>query len=339
MHDDARRAEVGAHVLHVRVADRAVRETEYAELLRLMGEVTPVVQPLPPAAALADVAGALRYWERTPYELAQRIRAGALAAGLPVQIGVAATWAVAAVASAHPGRGGIRVVPDHHQAVRAFLDPLPVGDLYGVGPVQAAMLEQYGLTTVGRLARQPLQTVQRILGGREVRLVHERARGIDPRPVTPSELPQSISVQQVLDRDTLDPHLVRTEILDAVVDLAHQLRERRQVAQSLTLGVSFSGGSSVSRSRTLAKPSAFTDDLRDAAIAVFERLGLERARVRGVSVRLEHLIDEAGTAQQLSLDPGRENSRRLDPVVDRLNARFGPGTVTRGTLAPGRHSA
>ncbi|MFJ9915038.1 hypothetical protein [Actinacidiphila glaucinigra] len=61
-------------------------------------------------------------------------------------------------------------------------------------------------------------------------------------------MPQSISVQRILDRDTLDPYLVRTEILDAVVDLAHQLRERHQVAQGITLGVSCSGGSSVSRS-------------------------------------------------------------------------------------------
>ncbi|MET9881157.1 hypothetical protein ABZZ36_42275 [Actinacidiphila glaucinigra] len=105
----------------------------------------------------------------------------------------------------------------------------------------------------------------------------------------------------------------------------------------MSVEVSFSGGSSVSRSRTLAEPSAFTDDLRDAAMAVFERLGLERARVRGVSVRLQPLVDAAGATQQLSLDASRENSRRLDPVVDRLNARFGPGTVTRGTFAHRRH--
>lgn len=99
------------------------------------------------------------------------------------------------------GHGGIRVLPDHLQAVRAFLDPLPVGELYGVGPIQAATLEQYGLKTVGRLASRPLQTIQRILGGREGRLAHERARGIDSRPVIPSELPPSISVRRILDRE------------------------------------------------------------------------------------------------------------------------------------------
>ncbi|MGW2352509.1 hypothetical protein [Actinacidiphila glaucinigra] len=70
------------------------------------------------------------------------------------------------MASAHPGRGGIRVVPDNHRAVRAFLDPLPVQDLYGVGPAQAATLERYGLRTVGQVARLPLETLQRVLEGR-----------------------------------------------------------------------------------------------------------------------------------------------------------------------------
>ncbi|WUD78317.1 hypothetical protein OG937_44695 [Streptomyces sp. NBC_00510] len=130
---------------------------------------------------------------------------------------------------------------------------------------------------------------------------------------------------------------MHTEILDAVADLAHQPREHRQVARRIALGVSFSGSSSMSR--TLAKPSASTDDPRDTAMKAFERLGLERARVRGVSVRLEHGVDAAGTPQQLSLDPGQENSRRLDPVDDRVNARFRPGTVTRDALAHRRHNA
>ncbi|MGW2352508.1 hypothetical protein [Actinacidiphila glaucinigra] len=88
MNEDALRAEQGAHVLHVRVVDRRLPEPR--ELLALLGDVTPVVQPLPPAAALADVAGATRYWDRTLYELGVRIRTRALGVlGLPVQVGVA----------------------------------------------------------------------------------------------------------------------------------------------------------------------------------------------------------------------------------------------------------
>lgn len=334
-------AELGAHVLHVRAMELGVTDGAYRELLALLGDVTPVVQPLPPGAALADVAGAVHYWSRTPYELAQRIRVRALGAlGLPVSVGVAATWAVAAMASAHPGRGGIRVIPDDHRAVRRFLDPLPVDKLYGVGPAQAATLTRYGLRTIGQVARLPEETLQRVLEGRvQARLVHERARGIDPRPVNPSVLPQSISQQRALDVDTLNPHLVRREILDAVVDIAQQLRERGQAARVISLGVSFAGGSSVTRSRTMPAPSAYTDDLRAVAEDLFQRMALERARVHGVSVRAEQLVDTDDAPLQLSLDPQREAGHRLDPIVDAVNARFGPGTVTWAPLAHRRRSA
>ncbi|MFD8079280.1 hypothetical protein ACFV3E_42420 [Streptomyces sp. NPDC059718] len=341
MDEDARRAEQGAHVLHVRVVDRWLPEPTYRELLVLLGDVTPVVQPLPSAAALADVAGATRYWDRTPYELSVRIRTRALGAlGLPLQVGVASSWALAAMASAHPGRGGIRVVPDDHRAVRAFLDPLPVRSLYGVGPAQAATLERFGLRTVGQVARVPLETLQRVLEGRTpARLVHERARGIDLRPVVATALPQTISMQRGLDADTIDPGLVQREILHAVLDVAHQLRERGQVARVLTLGVAFAGGSSVSRSRTLREATAYSDDLRLAAAQLFERLGLQRARVRGISVRAEQLSGAEGASVQLSLDPEREAGHRLDPVVDQVIARFGPGALTWAPLAHRRRSA
>jgi hypothetical protein len=83
----------------------------------------------------------------------------------------------------------------------------------------------------------------------------------------------------------------------------------------------------------MPEPTAYTDDLRKTSLTIFERLGLQRARVRGVSVRLEELAGAAAAAEQISLDREKENGRRLDPVVDRLNQRFGPGTVTRGSLA------
>ncbi|SNT34670.1 DNA polymerase Y family protein [Actinacidiphila glaucinigra] len=341
MDDEALRVEIGAHVLHARLMIRRVPEVTYRGLLSLLGDVTPVVQPLPPTAAIADVAGAVRYWDRTPSELALWIRTRALGGfGLPLQVGVGPNWAVAAMASAHPGRSGVRVVPGDYRAVSAFLDPLPVQDLYGVGQAQAATLDRYGLRTIGQVARVPVETLQRVLEGRiQARLIHERARGIDPRPVTATDLPQSIGIHRSLARDSIDPDLIGREILHAAVDVAHQLRERGQVAGVLTLGISFVGGSSVTRSRTLCEATAYTDDLRAAAAELFQRLGLQRARIRGIAVRAEQLSSAEAASVQLSLDPQREASHRLDPVVDQVNARFGPGTVTWAPLAHRRHSA
>ncbi|MYX37032.1 MULTISPECIES: hypothetical protein [unclassified Streptomyces] len=224
--------------------------------------------------------------------------------------------------------------------MRAFLDPLPVQDLYGAGPAQAATLERYGLRTVGQVARLPLETLQQVLEGRaQARLVHERACGIDPRPVVATALPQSISLQRGLDADTLDPTVIGREILHAAVDVAHQLRERGQVARVLTLGIAFAGGSSVSRSRTLHEPSAYTDDLRLAAADLFERMGCSGPGLRGIPVCAEQLSDAERAAVQLSLDPEREAGHRLDPVVDQVIARFGPGALTWAPLAHRRHSA
>jgi len=336
--DSRLRAELGAHVLHVR-CPVGTGEDAYRQVLAVLEDLTPVVQAVPPAAAVADVAGAVRYFALTPYGLALRIRLRVAALiGVRVQIGAAGTWSLAAMASAHTGPDGIVLVPDHPEAVTGFLQPLPVGALYGVGPRQAASLTRYGLHTVGALAAAPVATVQRILGARAGRILHERARGIDPRTVVPTGLPSHVTEQRLLDYDTLDPDLLRTELLDAAVAAGDRLRRRHQVAHSVTLGVAFSDGSRIERTRTLREPTAHTADLRTVAFAVFDSLGLQRARVRGLTLRTEHLTAAAGAPQQITLDRGREDRLLLEPVVDRLNERFGGHAVVPASLAF-RHSA
>jgi DNA polymerase-4 len=328
--------ELGAHLLHVRCPVGA-GEDSYRQVLTVLEDITPVVQALPPAAAVADLAGAVRYFGLTPYGLAQRIqlRVAALI-GISVQIGAASTWSLAAMASARTGPDGILLIADHPETISSFLDPLPVAALYGVGPQQAATLTRFGLHTIGALAATPLATVQRILGGRAGRTLHERARGIDPRPVIPTGLPSHVTEQRLLDHDTLDPDRLRTELLDAAVAAGDRLRRRHQVARSITLGVAFADGSRIERTRTLREPTAHTADLRTVAFAVFDSLGLQRARVRGLTLRTEQLT--AGAPQQITLDHGRENRLLLEPVVDRLNKRFGQHAVVPARLAF-RHSA
>jgi len=338
MTQDARlRAELGAHLLHVR-CPVGTGEDAYRQVLAVLEDLTPVVQAVPPAAAVADVAGAVRYFALTPYGLGLRIRLRVAALiGVRVQIGVAGTWSLAAMASAHTGPDGILLVPDHPEAVTGFLQPLPIGALYGVGPRQAASLTRYGLHTVGALAAVPVATVQRILGDRAGRMLHERARGIDPRTVIPTGLPSHVTEQRLLDRDTLDPDLLRTELVDAAVAAGDRLRRRHQAAKSIILGVSFSDGSRIERTRALREPTAHTADLRQVVVALFDSLGLQRGRVRGLTVRADQLVS-GGAPQQITLDRGRENRLLLEPVVDRLNERFGRHAVVPASLSL-RHSA
>lgn len=118
-HDQAVGA--GSPILHLR-CPRDVDPDLYRLLLGLVADVTPVVQALPPSAAVADVSGSVRFFDRDPAELARMIRARALALyGLPVAIGVGPNWTVAAMASREPGRGGVRAVGSSPEAVAAFL--------------------------------------------------------------------------------------------------------------------------------------------------------------------------------------------------------------------------
>ncbi|MFW3464286.1 DNA polymerase Y family protein [Streptomyces microflavus] len=208
----------------------------YRLLLGLVAEVTPVVQALPPSALVADVSGSLRYFDRDPSGLARMIRTRALARyGLDVKVGVASTWALAAMASNETGPGGIRTVGATREDVEAFLYPRPVGEMYGIGPAQARTLTAFGVHTIGILATLPESTVQRILGGRTGRLIHERAKGLDRRAVIPSDLPYSTSAQRRFPIDTLDPTAVRGARIRAVTARCEQLQDADRTPEQLSL--------------------------------------------------------------------------------------------------------
>ncbi|WP_331757044.1 hypothetical protein OH782_41425 (plasmid) [Streptomyces sp. NBC_01544] len=315
-------------ILHLR-CPMDVEPDLYRLLLGLTGDVTPVVQALPPGALVADVSGSVRFFDRDPVDLARMIRTRALALyGLPVTIGVGPNWTIAAMASREPGPGGVRAVGSSPSAVAAFLHPRPVGELHGIGRAQERTLTAFGVHTVGLLASLPEATVQRVLGGKSGRLLRERARGIDRRKVVPAELPHSAAAQRRFPTDTLAPELVRSALLSLAVELGERLRNRRQAARAVTLTVTFADRTQIHRSRQLpGGPSAHTDDLRDAAYEMYRALGLQRARVRAVALRCEQLLDAAAVAEQLSFDGGREHRLRAEQAIDALNARFGSGTV------------
>ncbi|MEU7064873.1 hypothetical protein [Streptomyces sp. NPDC046161] len=313
-------------ILHVRCAPALTGEG-YREVLELLREFSPVVQALPPRAALVQVGGAQRYFGADAARIAEVVRLRAVARlGTDVRIGVATTWAVAATASARvPGPGGILAVPE--EAVSDFLAPLPVEALYGLGSRQAETLRGYGLHTIGALAEVSPGVVERILGKRAGRLVVERAHGADPRPVTPRDLPSSAAVRARFPREELDGPHARAALLALVVRLGATLRGRRQAARALTLTLQFAGGTRWEKTRRLAEPSAHDEDLRAMAYRLMDAAGLQRARLTGVVLRAEDLTGAEGVARQLTLDPVRESRLTVEAAIDRANARFGPGTV------------
>lgn len=321
------RATAGGHgvVMHVRCPDRLPEET-FRQVLEELAGLSPVVQALPPTAALVDLRGALRYHGVDARRLGEVLRIRTISRlGVDVRIGIGPSITIAATVSGQvPLPGGVLAIAPGD--VTGWLGPLPVEALHGIGPRQAIVLRDYGVHCVGLLAAVPPATVQRLLGGKAGRLAADRARGIDPRPVVPRALPATASVRHRFDEHTLDGAAVRAALLDLVVRLGTRLRSRGQAARALTLSLQFAGGG-WDKTRRLTAPSAHEDDLRQLAYQLMDAAGLQRGRLTGLALKGEDLVDAGQAPRQLSLDDSREARLAAETVIDRVRDKFGPRVI------------
>ncbi|WP_338675654.1 hypothetical protein V1460_23845 [Streptomyces sp. SCSIO 30461] len=310
--------------------DRSPDEASYAGLLALLGAFTPTVEALPPDGALADVRGALRYFGRDATGLAAVIRVRALALyGADCVIGAGPNPLLARMAAREAGPGRTLAVG----GTAEFLAGRPVAALHGVGPVTARALCGYGLDTVDRVAAAPLAVLQRILGARTGREVHEKAHGIDRTPVVPNAVARSVGAERAFPRDELDPSRHRRALISLGEELGARMRGEGQVCRSLSLTVRYADRTTTTRSRALSEPTAHSATLTGTAYGLLDTLGLQRARVRGIALRADGLLPAERAAHQLTFDPADEKARRIEAAADRVRARFGPRAVVPGSLA------
>ncbi|MFD0438583.1 DNA polymerase Y family protein [Streptomyces chartreusis] len=319
-------------ILCVRFQLPPTHEAALPGLLGLLEDFTPVVQALPPDAALADLRGAERYFGRDAVELASVIRVRALAHhGVDCSIGAGPGPMLARVALGEARPGVTCAVPE--DAVTEFLADKPVAALPGVGAATARTLCEYGLDTLGLVAAAPLSTLQRLIGAKAGRELREKASGIDRGRVVPDGGSRSLATERPFTRDELDPDRHRRALLSAAEELGARLRALDKVCRTLTLTVRYADRSSTTRSRTLKEPTAHSAALTRAAYGMYEALGLQRARVRALALRAEGLDPAEQASYQLTFDPLDEKARRIEEVADRARAKFGPHAVMPGTLA------
>ena len=319
-------------ILCVRFQLPPTREAALPELLGLLEEFTPIVEALPPDGALADLRGAERYFKRDALELASVLRVRALALhGVDCAIGAGPGPMLARMALKDARPGLTRAVPEG--AVADFLAGRPVAALPGIGTATARVLCEYGLDTLGRVAAAPLSTLQRLVGARTGRELHEKANGVDRGRVVPNGVSRSLATERPFDRDELDPDRHRRALLSAAEELGTRLRALDKVCRTLTLTVRYADRTATTRSRTLGEPTAHSAALTRAAYGMYEALGLQRARVRSLALRAEGLDPAEQASHQLTFDPTDEKLRRIEEAADRVRAKFGPLAVLPGTLA------
>jgi DNA polymerase-4 len=306
----------------------------YAEVSRsvmaLFRSITPLVEPLSLDEAFLDVSGAGRRLGDA-VGIGEYLRARVFdEQGITCSVGVAGTKFVAKLASTAAKPDGLLVV--RPAEVMGFLHPLPVGALWGVGAKTEEVLLRLGLRTVGDLAHVPVRTLQRAVGPAAGAHLHELSWGRDPRRVVPDEPERSTGHEETFGTDVDDPAVIHRELLRLSERTAGRLRSGGWLARTVTIKVRFADFATITRSRTLDVPTDVGQELYDTARALFDALGLDRARIRLVGVRAERLVPAGETPRQLELGAREHGRREAELAADRAARRFGAGAVRPATL-------
>jgi DNA polymerase-4 len=298
-------------------------------VMAIFRDMTPLVEPLSLDEAFLDVAGATRLLGR-PARIAARIRHRvATELGLTCSVGVAPTKFVAKLGSARAKPDGLMVVPA--ALVTAFLHPLPVEALWGVGERATESLHRLGLRTVGALATAPVGLLRSALGTAAAEHLHELAAGRDPRRVEPDLVEKSIGAEVTFDADVADPGTIRRTLLALAGKAAGRLRAGGQVGRTVAIKVRFADFRTVSRSRTLATPTDVTREVFATAWALYRALNPGQP-IRLVGVRVEGLTGAGDAHRQPALGEPEHGWRDAEAAVDAAAARFGPAAVRPASL-------
>jgi DNA polymerase-4 len=298
------------------------------EVFAVFKETAPLVEGLSIDEAFLDVRGMARI-SGTPIEIAidlrRRVRERA---GLPITVGVARTKFLAKVASGVGKPDGLLVVPP--AAELAFLHPLPVERLWGVGRVTASKLRGRGITTVGEVAALGEGTLVSLLGRASGRHVGALAHNRDPRPVQMRRRRRSIGAQRALGRRQRSPEEIATVLIALVDRVARRLRGARRACRTVVLRLRFEDYSRATRSYTMAEPTARTQVILSTATRLLAASvpEIERRGLTLVGIALANLVDEEAIQLTLPFDRGRD----LDSTLDRVRDRFGSAAITRGAL-------
>jgi DNA polymerase-4 len=299
-------------------------------VFRVFEDTTPLVEGLSIDEAFLDVRGMERS-SGTPTEIAVRLRRDVRErVGLPITVGVARTKFLAKVASGVAKPDGLLVVPPDQEL--AFLHPLPVERLWGVGPVTAGKLRERGITSVRQVALLAEPVLVSMLGRASGRHLHALAHNLDPRPVQARRRRGSIGSQRARGRSPWSVQAVDADVVALVDRVTGRMRAAGRVGRTVVLRVRFDDYTRATRSHTLTYATANTETilttaraLLAAAIPTIEHRGLTL-----VGVAVANLDD--AHAVQLVLPFGNRDQEALDAVLDEVRKRFGATAITRAVL-------
>ena len=303
-------------------------------VMEIFRSVTPVLEPLSLDEAFLDVSGAIRRLG-PPATIGQLIRDTVHdEQRVTCSVGVAPSKFVAKLASGLAKPDGMVIVPVDE--VVPFVQQLPVGALWGVGERTEEALLRLGLRTVADIAHTPLTTLTRALGdvgGRHL------SWGRDPRGVEQEQRERSIGSDETFAHDLDDPALIHRHLLALSERTASRVRKAGLAGRTISIKVRFADFTTITRSRTLREPTDVSREIYETAVGLYDALGLQRARIRLVGVRMDKLLPVEQAPIQARLDEPDHGWRDADRAIDRASARFGSGAVRPASLIPREQSS
>jgi DNA polymerase-4 len=310
------------------------RMTAYSEaskaVFRVFEDTTPLVEGLSIDEAFLDVRG-LRRLAGPPEAIAVRLRRRVLdEVGLPITVGIARTKFLAKVASAVAKPDGLLEVPPDREL--AFLHPLPVEALWGVGRVTSEKLRSRGIRTVGQVAGIDEQILVWMLGRASGRHLHALAHNRDPRPVHVGRRRRSIGSQRALGLRPRSPEEIDATLVAIVDRIARRLRAGKRVCRTVVLRLRFRDFTRATRSQTLPQATARTQPILDTARDLFASATtlIEAQGLTLVGLSLTNLESEDRVQLAIPFDPLHDAA--LDAALDEVRDRFGTDAVTRAVL-------
>ncbi len=299
----------------------------------ILERYTPLIEPLSLDEAFLDLRASVKLLGPVP-EIARRIKREIQEElGLTASVGIAPVKFVAKIASDLDKPDGFLVIePD---GLHAFLDPLPVGRLWGVGKVGEQAMHRLGLRTIGDVARCDADFMAQHFGRHGLHLL-QLARGVDPREVVPDRDIKSVSNETTFAADIADRDELRAMLLQLVEQVSWRLRHKNLAGRTVHIKARYADFTTVTRAQTLTAPTSATTDVWRAASALLDRLPRPGQALRLIGVGVSGFDDDSMPQGDL-FAPAAADKAKVDGVADAIQEKFGVGVVRRGgSLRRGR---
>ncbi|MCZ6512873.1 MAG: DNA polymerase IV [Nitrospinae bacterium] len=294
----------------------------------ILDRYSPLVEPMSLDEAYVDLTGCERLHgpmtetaERMHDEIKNTI-------GINASVGMAANKLMAKIASGMAKPNGLlRILPGHEAA---FLAPLPIGRIPGIGPKSGEEFKRMGIHNVRDLAALPLELLEEVYGEWGYRL-YQKARGVCESPVLKRDDTRSISRETTLEEDSTDPAFLESTLSGLVEKAASQLREEGLRARCVSLKLRYSDFKTVTRSHTLSDAACEDPIIFDTVRNLFRKLFTRRTRVRLIGVALTSLTSGAPPQMELFENLDARQWQKLYQGIDRLREKYGFRSILRGS--------